>query len=65
MLAMTAERSGSGEYFYPGAQSAEEALNAIGAILYHEDVAAGRAERSGLRSTRNRLPAAAGPNEQG
>src|SRR6201996_7190232 len=37
MLAMEAEAA-LAKYFRPGARSAEEALNAIGAILDHQDV---------------------------
>ena|ERR1700760_1246085 len=37
MLAMAAQAA-LAKYFHPGARSAEEALNAIGAILDHQDV---------------------------
>jgi hypothetical protein len=40
MLAMAAARAAVAKYFHPGSRSAEEALNAIGAILDHEDVVA-------------------------
>ena len=38
MLAMAAAQAALAKYFHPGARSAEEALNAIGAILDHQDV---------------------------
>ena len=37
---VTAAQAAVAKYFHPGARSAEEALNAIGAILDHEDVVA-------------------------
>ena len=40
MLAMAAAQAALAKYFHPGARSAEEALNAIGAILDHKDVVA-------------------------
>jgi len=40
MLALTAAQAALARYFHPGAQSAEEALETIGAILDHEDVVA-------------------------
>jgi hypothetical protein len=40
MLAMAAAQAALAKYFHPGARSAEEALNAIGAILDHQDVVA-------------------------
>ena len=39
MLVMAAAQA-LAKYFHPGARSAEEALNAIGAILDHQDVVA-------------------------
>jgi hypothetical protein len=39
-LALAAAQAALARYFHPGARSAEEALNAIGAILDHEDVMA-------------------------
>jgi hypothetical protein len=40
MLALAAAQAALARYFHPGARPAEEALNAIGAILDHEDVVA-------------------------
>jgi hypothetical protein len=40
MLALAAAQAALAQYFHPGARSAEDALNAIGAILDHEDVVA-------------------------
>jgi hypothetical protein len=40
MLALAAAQAALAWYFHPGARSAEDALNAIGALLDHEDVVA-------------------------
>jgi hypothetical protein len=40
MLALAAAQAAVARYFHPGARSAEEALNAIGAILDHDEVVA-------------------------
>jgi hypothetical protein len=40
MLAVAAAQAALARYFHPGTWSAEEALEAIGAILDHEDVVA-------------------------
>jgi hypothetical protein len=40
MLALAAAQAALARYFHPGARSAEEALDTIGAILDHEDVVA-------------------------
>jgi hypothetical protein len=40
MLALAAAQAALARYFRPGERSAEEALEAIGAILDHEDVEA-------------------------
>jgi hypothetical protein len=40
MLALAAAQAALAKYFHPGARSAGQALNAIGAILDHEDVVA-------------------------
>lgn len=40
MLALAAAQAALARYFRPGEQSAEEALEAIGAVLDHEDVEA-------------------------
>jgi hypothetical protein len=40
MLALAAAQAALAKYFRPGARSAEDALNAIGAVLDHEDVVA-------------------------
>jgi hypothetical protein len=40
MLALAAAQAALARYFHPGARSAEEALETIGAILDHEDVVA-------------------------
>jgi hypothetical protein len=38
MLALAAAQAALARYFHPGARSAEEALETIGAILDHDDV---------------------------
>jgi hypothetical protein len=40
MLALAAAQAALARYFHPGSRSAEEALEAIGGILDHEDVVA-------------------------
>jgi hypothetical protein len=41
-LALAAAQAALGRYFHPGTRSAQEALEAIGAILDHEDLVAAR-----------------------
>jgi hypothetical protein len=57
MLALAAAQAALARYFQPGARSAAETLNAIGAILDHEDVVAALQRKLRIDARRKRRSA--------